>query len=68
MAIKLTVNGQPREAADGATGADLLAALGIAPGAVVAEVNGDVVKRDQFLARILADGDMLELVTLVGGG
>lgn len=68
MAIKLIVNGQQREAVDGTTGADLLAALGIAPGAIVAEVNGDVVKREEFLARILANGDVLELVTLVGGG
>jgi thiamine biosynthesis protein ThiS len=68
MAIKLTVNGQAREVANGATGADLLASLEIAVGAIVAEVNGDVVKREEFLARVLTDGDVLELVTLVGGG
>lgn len=68
MAIKLTVNGQSRELSDGATGATLLDDLGIAHGAVVAELNGDVVKRDEFLERELADGDVLELVTLVGGG
>ena len=68
MPIKLNVNGQARELPAGAAGKDLLDSLGIAPGAVVAEVNGAVVRRDEFLTLALADGDTIELVTLVGGG
>ncbi len=68
MAIKVTVNGVARELQDGATGAALLETLAFAPGAVVAELNGAVVKRDVFIALELHDGDVLELVTVVGGG
>lgn len=66
--ISLTVNGLPRRVAGGATGAELLAELRIPAAATVAEVNGSIVPREEFLARQLCEGDVLELVTLVGGG
>ena len=35
---------------------------------VIAEVNGTIIKNSQWESRILAAGDTVELVNLVGGG
>ncbi len=67
----LKVNGQTREyAADSlpATIRDLVESLGLDPAGVVAEVNGDLVKRGDLAKHALADGDTVEIVRLVGGG
>ncbi|MGI6420133.1 MAG: sulfur carrier protein ThiS [Thermoguttaceae bacterium] len=64
----LTVNGNPRELADGATVAELLAALNLAERLVAVEVNLEVVPRARHGEHRLAEGDRVEIVTLVGGG
>ena len=66
--MTVQVNGSARELADGTTGAQLLAELGAVPSITVAEVNGRIVPRAEFGALMLHDGDVLELVTIVGGG
>lgn len=66
--MKLIVNGSERQVADGARGLQLLEQLGINPGTCVAEVNGKVFTAAQFVERTLSDGDIIELVTIVGGG
>ncbi len=37
-------------------------------GAVAVELNGEIVPRDQFQQTFLKPGDLVEVVTLVGGG
>ncbi len=64
----VTVNEEPRTLPDPATVADLLRALGKDPGKLAVEVNREVVPRAEHPARRLADGDAVEIVTLVGGG
>lgn len=64
----LNVNGNPRELADGASVAELLAALNLAGKFVAVEVNLQVVSRARHDEHRLADGDRVEIVTLVGGG
>lgn len=66
--IRLEVNGKQLEFTQELMGAELLDALSIPRATVVAELNGKIVPRAEFLECILADGDVLELVTLVGGG
>lgn len=66
--MQLTVNGQPRELAEGTTIADLLAELGLDPRTLAVERNLDLVPRAQHAETQLADGDRVEVVTLVGGG
>lgn len=66
--MQLVVNGQPSEVPERASVADLLATLGFAGKPVAVEVNRDVVPRAQHSARLLAAGDSVEIVTLVGGG
>lgn len=67
--VRLVVNGQSRDiAAEGASLTSLIIDLGLDPGMVVAEVNGDIVKRADFPTFPLSDGDKIELVRFVGGG
>ncbi len=67
----LSVNGQAHRFEVGtfpATVAALIVHLGLDSGMVVAEVNGDIVGRDDFSSRALKPGDTVELVRFVGGG
>ena len=65
--MKLTINGQDREVA-AATVWGLLAELGLHPQGTVVERNREIVDREAFRDTRLSEGDVLELVRLVGGG
>ncbi|MEM6856174.1 MAG: sulfur carrier protein ThiS [Planctomycetota bacterium] len=65
--MKLTINGQPQDV-DAERVDTLLEALGMAGQAVAVELNQDVVPKRRHASTPLKDGDVLELVTLVGGG
>ena len=66
--MQVQVNGAPREVPTGTRVADLLRALGLAPERVAVERNGRLVPRAEHARVVLAEGDQLEVVTLVGGG
>lgn len=66
MLIKL--NGEHHETLDSVTVSGLLASLGIAGGRVAVEVNLAVVKKCDYDARELREGDQVEIVNFVGGG
>ena len=66
--MRLTVNGELREAPDSATLAELLASLGIEKGRVAVERNREIAPRSLWNAIRLEDGDRLEIVQFVGGG
>jgi thiamine biosynthesis protein ThiS len=68
--MTLVVNGEKREVRDGVTVAGLIRELGLvkAGGACAAEVNRALVPRREQDGRVLREGDVVELVTLVGGG
>lgn len=65
---RIFINGEPRQIVAGATLATLLEELGLTPRHVAVEVNLELVPRAQHAQWVLADGDHLEVVTLVGGG
>jgi sulfur carrier protein len=66
--VEIFVNDQPRRVAEGTTVAGLLEQLDLGTRHVAVEVNLELVPRQQHAAYKLADGDRLEIVTLVGGG
>ena len=66
--MNIIVNGTPRELKQPLSVAELLEHLKISPRGVAVEVNLQLVSRAQHAQRQLADGDQLEIVTLVGGG
>jgi sulfur carrier protein len=66
--MKVQLNGRPHEAADGTTvEALILAVTGSARGSAVV-VDGEVVPRSSWPARMLQDGQTIELITAVQGG
>ena len=66
--MRIIVNDQQRVEKDGLTVAELLAALSLEPRRVAVERNKRIVPRAQYAQTPLAEGDTLEIVTLVGGG
>lgn len=66
--VRLTVNGEPREAPAGLTVDALLAELDVRRERCAVEVNRAVVPRSQHADHVLADGDVVEIVSFVGGG
>jgi sulfur carrier protein len=66
--VNVWLNGQPRQLASGTSVAALLAELGLPASQVAVEVNQELVPRADHATHELADGDRLEIVTLVGGG
>jgi thiazole synthase len=65
--LTLTVNGEPRKSS-AATIAALVRELELKPEKVAVERNGVIVPRSTLAEAPLADGDVLEIVTFVGGG
>jgi thiazole synthase len=66
--VIITLNGERREFPEALTVADLLRQLGVRPEHVAVEVNRALVTRARHAETPVAPGDVLEVVTLVGGG
>lgn len=66
--MRAFVNGTERELAPGTTLAELAETLGLRPGTFAVELNAALVPRAEHASTRLADGDRIEIVTLVGGG
>jgi thiazole synthase len=66
--VTVTLNGKPRQVADGASLLELLKELDVAPSRVVVEHNREIRRKDDFASTVVHAGDELELVYFVGGG
>ena len=69
--MRLLINGENRvfsDAGDGLSLQDLLRRLELPGDRVAVERNGNLVRRPSHGQTRLTDGDVLEIVTLVGGG
>ncbi|MFI4916702.1 MAG: sulfur carrier protein ThiS [Phycisphaerales bacterium JB060] len=66
--ITLDVNGEARSVPEGTTIAGLVEHLGLAKTACAVEVNRKLAPKATHDDHTLADGDHVEIVTLVGGG
>ena len=66
--MRVTINGEAQTLADGATIATLIERLGLNERRIAVEVNREIVARDDYGARALAEGDAVEIVHFVGGG
>ncbi len=65
--MELTINGQ-REALAPCTLAELVARKGLDSRSLVVELNGAIIKQEQWPQTPLTGGDRLELLSFVGGG
>jgi thiamine biosynthesis protein ThiS len=66
--VTVMVNDETRTLPDGATVADLVAALGLGARRIAVEVNRTVVPRAAYPSTTLRDGDAVEVIHFVGGG
>ncbi|MDG1872642.1 MAG: sulfur carrier protein ThiS [Mariniblastus sp.] len=66
--MEIIVNGDPHQIPQGTSIADLLMQFKLNPCALAIEVNQELKPRNVHRATFLSDGDVLEIVTLVGGG
>ena len=66
--VAITVNGEAMRLPAGASVSDLLERLKIATPRVAVERNREILPKAQYPGTPLADGDVFEVVELVGGG
>jgi|TARA_B110000263_G_scaffold70250_1_gene61144 sulfur carrier protein len=66
--ISITVNGDKLKIEEDSTIEILLELLNITPARLAIEINGEVIPRSEILAKVLQEGDILEIVKAIGGG
>lgn len=66
--MQIQVNGETREVSEPLSIAELLVQLELDPRYLAVERNLKLVPRAEHKSTLLAEGDRLEVVTLVGGG
>jgi sulfur carrier protein len=66
--MKIVLNGDPREIADGMRVSELVEYLELLGQRFAIEVNAELVPRGRFADHRLAPGDKVEIIQAVGGG
>ncbi|MCC2671580.1 MAG: thiamine biosynthesis protein ThiS [Armatimonadetes bacterium] len=65
--MRLKLNGKERDVEGVSTVEELIATLAIHR-MIVVELNGAILRREDYPTTALSDGDALEIVHMVGGG
>lgn len=68
MSIQLHINGRPVELEGPTPLVEYLSRLEVDPRAVAVEINERILARSEFPATFLQEGDVVEIVRMVGGG
>jgi len=66
--IALRVNGKAVELPAPTPLLDYVRGLGVDPRGIAVEVNGEILQREDYPGRMLVEGDVVEIVRMVGGG
>lgn len=66
--IELQINGKRVELEEATPLLAYLSQLGVDSRAVAVEHNGEIIERDRFQSTTLREGDVVEIVRMVGGG
>ncbi|MCP9775120.1 sulfur carrier protein ThiS [Cyanobium sp. WAJ14-Wanaka] len=66
--ITIQLNGEARPCPAGLALPELLEQLGYRPQLVVVEFNGVILPRQLWPQQVVVESDVLEVVTIVGGG
>jgi thiamine biosynthesis protein ThiS len=64
----IQLNGNSEEVAEATTVSGLLDSRGVNPNRVVVELNRRILAREEYTTTSITAGDILEVVTFVGGG
>lgn len=68
MFIMTVINGKPEAEATGKNLADYLSEKGYPTAGVAVEINGVIIKKSEYPGRVIEEGDVIEIVSFVGGG
>ena len=66
--VRIELNGEAKELSEGTTLLGLVEQLSLAPERLAVELNREVVRRSDWPAVVLSEGDRVEIVHFVGGG
>jgi sulfur carrier protein len=66
--MQITCNGETKNIDPGTTLVALIKNLNLNPDTVVVECDARIVKREEYDALVLTEGNIIELVRFVGGG
>ena len=66
--MRARINGKDVELERPTALLDYLASIGVDPRSIAVEHNGQILQRDQYERAMLRDGDVVEIVRMVGGG
>ena len=66
--MNIILNGQKYNIENNITLKQMLINLNIEQKNIIAEVNGEVVTKDDFSNKIINENDIIELIRFVGGG
>ena len=66
--MNITLNGQRKEILPAQNLREVIGRFAQGPAVLIAEVNGTIIKKDQWDEIPVNDGDTIELVSFVGGG
>lgn len=66
--MKLTINGEQTQLEDGMSVTGYLQQEQFQPDIVVVELNERIIPKEEHELTILQEGDVLEIVTFMGGG
>jgi thiamine biosynthesis protein ThiS len=66
--LRVKINGEEREVAEGTTLETLVGLLGLEPERLAVERNRQVVRRAEWSLTVLEEADSIEVVHFVGGG
>ena len=64
----ITVNGEKRTLENPVTVTEYLKACNYVPVQVVVELNEEIIKRETYDTTVLKDGDVVEILQVMGGG
>lgn len=64
----LTVNGEQKEYGRISSVSGLIELLGVDKHGSAVEINGRILKQEEWPEAVLNDGDKIEIITFVGGG
>jgi sulfur carrier protein len=66
--MKIICNGETKEINPDTTLVNFIRNIELNPDTVVAECDGQIIKRDEYDTFVLSEGNVLELIRFVGGG
>lgn len=66
--MRVKVNGEYKEITEGTTLEALLDGFGVKRQGIAVDVNREIIPKGAYASTVLKDGDVIEIIRMVGGG